>query len=654
MKKISCLIILSIFTPLNLKSSELSFNGVKNNFHPSDLYLMDRNNLELEIIRVDDSKRSLAWTTLNETSNALLKYLIISEDKSFYEHDGVDWSAIAKAAYLRILNSNSKRGASTITMQLVNVVNPEMKGIKKGINEKVDQINDALKLEKSWTKNQILEAYLNIIPFRGEIVGIRAASYAFFNKSPGNLNNLESALLVSMIRSPNAKIDDVALRTCRLLEDQNCSRAFKFTHKILSKKYRINNNKKLVNIVDQSFVVKNFDKNRIQTTLSKNIQKIALDALHDQMKNLKEQNLSDGAILVINNHTNEVIAYIANSGDQFSATPRFDNIRARRQAGSTLKPFIYAKALDENLMSTSSLVDDSPIDIPTGTGSIYFPRNYDNSFHGLVPIGVSLGSSLNVPAVKTLQLVGGKVMINLFKKLGFTRLEDEKYYGPSLALGSVDVTLWDLVHAYMGLHNNKIFKKETEDNIFQLLSDPENRRLTFGTDSILSFPFKVAVKTGTSKDMRDNWCIGFSKNYTVGVWVGNSNGKAMWNVSGITGAAPVFRAVMLELEKNNIKQSEINFKIAEKIERINSKILTQIHYPVDGEIIGFDNEIPEDLQRMPIEIENFKVNHQVLINKEKINYENKNFLWKVQKGKYELSLLNEKNELLQLVHFEVR
>jgi penicillin-binding protein 1C len=411
----------------------------------------------------------------------------------------------------------------------------------------------------------------------------------------------------------------------------------------------------IVNIIDPSFVMKNnLRENSIRTTLSKNIQQTALGALHEQIKNLKDQNLSDGAILVINNSTNEVLAYVANAGDQFSSSPRVDNIRSRRQAGSTLKPFIYAHAIDMNFLTSDSIISDSAIDIPIGLGSIYFPRNYDNSFHGDVPLKVALGSSLNVPAVKTLLLVTGEKIINLFKKLGLKRLEDASYYGPSLALGSVDITLWDLVHAYMGLHNGKNFKKTTEDELFNILSDDENRRLTFGTNSVLAMPFKVAVKTGTSKDMRDNWCIGYSKNYTVGVWVGNSNGKAMWNVSGITGAAPIFRAVMLELEKNNSFNQYLVKPEMDKINKLEDKSISKIRYPVDGEIIGFDNDIPLNLQKMPIEIENLKSNQKILINDKPIQEKLENYLWPVTKGHFELSLQDYKNESIHKIHFEVR
>ena len=195
---------------------------------------------------------------------------------------------------------------------------------------------------------------------------------------------------------------------------------------------------------------------------------------------------------------------------------------------------------------------------------IYQPRNYDSQFKGLVTSRVALASSLNVPAVKALSLVGMEPFLSKLRQLGIKRLKESgDFYGPSLALGSADVSLWELVNGYRTLANEgiwdelrlrlkeeslsgkrKVFSREAAFLVSDILSDREARSLTFGLENPLATRFWTAVKTGTSKDMRDNWCIGYSKRYTVGVWVGNFNGEPMWNVSGITGAAPVWVEVM--------------------------------------------------------------------------------------------------------------
>lgn len=638
---------------LNIYSFEGTFEEVKKNFLPSDVKVYDRDGRELETIRVNDKVRSLEWTSLNKTSFAFKNFLISSEDQSFYDHSGVDLKALFKAFVDRIKDKNSKRGASTITMQLINLLHPEMKGIKKDVWDKIEQIKLSIDLEKRWTKDQILEAYINLTPFKGELLGIAATSYGLFQKAPAALNNDESALLVAMIRSPNAQNEIIAMRACRLLKQNNCQKIYNLTSKLLSKDYSITRVYKNLNILDESIIKKNIFNNNIYTTIDFDIQRTALTALHEQIKNLKSQNMNDGAVLVIDNKTNEILAYVPNSGDGFSSSPRVDNIRAYRQAGSTLKPFIYALAFDRNLLSPNSLIDDAELDVPIGNGSIYYPKNYDNKFHGVVEAKVALGSSLNVPAVKTLMLVKGENVVTFLNKLGFKNLKDAGYYGPSLALGSVDVSLWDLTHGYSQLSKTKLLTDETKKDLFNVLTNADNRKLSFGTSSILSMPFNVAVKTGTSKDMRDNWCVGYTKNYTIGVWVGNSNGKPMWNVSGVQGAAPILRSVFMSLEKDKIHQNQIAFNdpIAEKIVR--PQIL-KLNYPVNGEIIGFDSEIPSDLQLLPIEIDGPKQNIQVKIDDQIINPKDSNYFWKIVRGKHLISLSNASGEVVDQVAIEVR
>ena len=224
-------------------------------------------------------------------------------------------------------------------------------------------------------------------------------------------------------------------------------------------------------------------------------------------------------------------------------------------------------------------------------------------------------------------------------------------------MGSVDVSLWDLTRAYQKLNVSHLLKKEAREEMFTILSSSENRRLTFGTDSLLSFPFNVAVKTGTSKDMRDNWCVGFTKNYTVGVWVGNSSGNAMWNVSGITGAAPIFRSVFMALEGGTMKSNQLQIQMAsfKNVEKIEDKKISTIKYPVNGEIIGFDLEIPSELQKLPIEINNLKDFHKMTINEIELQpTPNNHYYWDIKKGKHQLALKNDKNEILEVVNFEVR
>jgi penicillin-binding protein 1C len=237
-----------------------------------------------------------------------------------------------------------------------------------------------------------------------------------------------------------------------------------------------------------------------------------------------------------------------------------DAAAALRQAGSTLKPFLYAQAIAENRITAASLLEDSSAHIPTASG-LYIPQNYDRSFKGWVSARTALGASLNVPAVRALVMVSPDAFARQLRSLGLPLKNDGDFYGYSLALGSADVSLLSLTNAYRALANggqyseasfsptNKAAQQAALNPqaafiISDILSDGNARARTFGTDSVLATRFWTAVKTGTSKDMRDNWAIGYSQHYTVGVWVGNASGASMWDVSGISGAAPIWASVM--------------------------------------------------------------------------------------------------------------
>src|SRR5262249_46648392 len=239
-----------------------------------------------------------------------------------------------------------------------------------------------------------------------------------------------------------------------------------------------------------------------------------------------------------------------------------DGVRAKRQPGSALKPLLYGLALDLRLLTPASLIEDTPLEIAVPDG-LYRPQNYDEHFRGPVTLRTALAASLNVPAVRTLQLVGTETFVQQLKRLGFAGMvERGDYYGPALEVGSADVSLWELTNAYRTLANGgmwsslrltpdepaasatRVYSEPATFLISNILSDRASRSPTFGLDNPLATRFWSAVKTGTSKDMRDNWCVGYSRRYTVGVWVGNFSGQPMADVSGVTGAAPIWLEVM--------------------------------------------------------------------------------------------------------------
>lgn len=324
---------------------------------------------------------------------------------------------------------------------------------------------------------------------------------------------------------------------------------------------------------------------RVISTIDGGLQRFATEVLKYQLNLLKNQNVHDGAVLVMDNKTGDILAYVANGGTSSSAR-YVDGIRARRQTGSTLKPFLYEIAIEKHLITAASVIDDSPLDIPTSAG-LYIPRDYDNEFRGLVSVRTALSSSLNVPAVRTLMLVGEEPFVARLRELGFENIDESgDYYGISLALGSADISLYELVNAYRTLANGgvwseprltfnskrntpkRVMKAEAAFIISNILSDMGARSITFGFENPISTRFWTAAKTGTSKDMRDNWCIGYSQMYTVGVWIGNFTGEPMWNVTGITGAAPLWLDIMNYLYHNSTSALPQTLKgvIAKRIE----------------------------------------------------------------------------------------
>lgn len=680
-----------------------SFQEVKDSYKKSDAVLLDRHGKVIHELRTDHRVRRLEWTSLKDISPALIQAVIFSEDKRFYKHKGIDLLAFGSTTIKNIF-AESQRGASTITMQLAAMLNKKLKpkSPKRTLSEKLEQIMAAMEIERSWTKQEILEAYLNLIFFRGEIQGVSAASRGLFKKETNGLNESESAILASLIRSPNAHIDDVAKRACALnaaINTQNNCEDIKAAAKsTLSTPYSIKQQLTFAPHVAHQLL----KSGKVISTLDGKLQRYAAEILQHQLNQIKNQNVRDGAVLVLENKTGDVLAYVANSG-QYSSARYVDGIKAKRQAGSALKPFLYAIAFEKRILTPASVLNDSPLDVATPLG-IYKPQNYENDYKGLVSARIALASSLNIPAVKTLSLISVESFIQRLRKMGFSQIESDEYYGLSLALGSADVSLLEMTNAYRMLANKGVWSdlrlrsdnyKERRRRIFSeeaaflassILSDRTARGATFGLENPLSTRFWTAVKTGTSKDMRDNWCIGYSERYTVGVWVGNFSGEPMWDVSGISGAAPIWLEIMNYLHSNTasipprppagISERKIKFQDETEPKRTEWFIKgteptgltanetyiyfnriplnSRITYPLDGTVIALDPDIPEGQQLLFFEAEADDVEFDWLLNSEKIEGSKTMSAWKLRKGKFMLSLIDKQNKVIDTADFEVR
>lgn len=723
-----------------------SFSEVKRAHQPSNALLLDRHGRLMHSIRLDMQAQRALWVELQHISPQLAYAVIAAEDKNFESHSGVDWSALASATWDNtwgLLSRQRSRGASTLTMQLVGLLDEtQVKAGRRSISDKVSQSALALRLEQSWTKSQILEAYLNLASFKGELVGVGALSHGLFGKAPQGLNAVESAVAAVLLRSPNAKSAVVSRRACNLLvtlkHPTDCGEVSAmvdsaFLRPPMDSTRWVSSPQASPHLAQK--LLANTPKGRspkVQTLCSSlllPLQTFAQQSLKQQLAQLTLQNVEDGAVLVLDNATGEVLAWVGSSGD-LSQAREVDGVTALRQAGSTLKPFLYALAFEKQYLSPASLLEDAPYTLDTGNG-LYAPQNYEAAYKGWVSVRSALGNSLNIPAVKAVVQTGVDPFYQQLLKLGFSSLtQSADWYGYSLALGSADVSLLMLSNAYRAMANGgqwspirltpaqltehqsaatvylpcttaacsvltagkpqRAMSPQSSFMVGNILSDRSARALTFGLESWLSTPYWSAVKTGTSKDMRDNWCIGYSSRYTVGVWVGNASGKPMHDVSGITGAAPVWREVMDWLHRGNAQQGRaivpsvqptppdnlVNQKIrfepriepprqewfirgaaptTSVIELVQRPVSTRIHYPTQGTVLALDADIPPKRQRIQFSAgASMQKGWTWKLNGVPLTLANIQHGWLPMPGSHRLQLLNDKGTVVDEVQFTVR
>lgn len=547
-----------------------TYEEVRAQHASSEALLLARDGEVLHRLRTDPLVRRGRWVPLAEVSSALRTALVLSEDRRFHEHSGVDWKAVSAAAWGNLFNERT-RGASTITMQLTGLLEEGANPLgRRGVVDKMGQAVAARVLDRRWRKDQILEAYLNLVPFRGEVEGIDALSRTLFGKAAHGLDTREAAIAAALVRAPNAGARAVARRACSVLlamePGASCAELDVLVPVALQRKAWEPGEGVAPHLARQLLAPADGTQRppQLRTTLSAGLQRHALQVLQQHLRELGGRNVQDGAVVVLDNASGEVLAYVGSAGLAGSAA-QVDAVVAPRQTGSTLKPFLYAQALAERRLTAGSLLEDAPAQIATGSG-LYIPQNYDRRFRGAVSVRTALAASLNVPAVRTLALVSPDAFHGQLRALGVPLKESGDWYGYSLALGSPDVGLLPLANAYRALANGgrhggvrfvpgprtpdrQVLDARAAFVVGDILSDPQARASTFGTGSVLATRFWTAVKTGTSKDMRDNWAIGWSRDYTVGVWVGNASGAPMWDVSGTSGAAPVWAGVMRFLHR---------------------------------------------------------------------------------------------------------
>jgi len=682
-----------------------TFDEVRRDFRPSDTLVLDRDGQLLQRVRTDPAVRRGQWTALADISPTLRTAMVLSEDKRFYEHSGVDWRAVSAAAWGNLWNTRT-RGASTITMQLAGLLDDDLRrsGGGRSLGQKLGQTVAAQRLEQSWRKDQILEAYLNIVPFRGEIVGIDALSRTLFGKAPHGLDAREAAVAAALVRAPNAKLAVVAQRACELMRTMepgsrpDCDAVDMFTSAALQRRAFDASEGIAPHLARHAVAARTEDTlGDIRTTLRAPLQRFALETLQRHLRELRGRNVEDGAAVVLDNTSGDVLAWIGSSG-ALSRAAEVDGVLAQRQPGSTLKPFLYAEAIAERRLTAASLLDDSSAQINTAAG-LYIPQNYDRQFKGYVSVRTALAASLNVPAVRTLVMVSPEAFARQLRAAGLPLAQSGDYYGYSLALGSAEVSLLALTNAYRTLANGGRFSQtrylpapvtpqrgsppaidpRAAFIVGDILSDAHARAGTFGLDSVLGTRFWTAVKTGTSKDMRDNWAIGWSQRYTVGVWVGNASGAPMWDVSGTSGAAPVWAELMAFLHRGvpsgaptqpaGVVQKPVRF--GDELEAARSEWFIagteqsmfaiapdaaaesapRITSPVDGTIIAIDPDIPPGSQRVRFEADGRALQWRI---DGKPFSRGSSAQWLPWPGRHVVELIDSRGRLADSIRIEVR
>ncbi len=508
---------------------------------------------------------------------------IAAEDKRFYAHGGVDPWAVLRAAVGQAgwRHAGERRsGGSTISEQLIKLAQPRPRTLFSKVLEAVQ----AWRLEEVWTKDRILAAYLNRLDYGNLNFGCAEAAHAYFNKPLADLSLAEAAFLAALPQSPTRlnpyrHMERARQRQQWVLQrmEADGSLAADELRRACAEPLRLRPKQRpfgAPHFVDWMFARNGHQTlagagkdGEIRTTLDLGLNRYIAERLRQHLSGLRAEHVGNGAVVVIDNRRAEVVAMVG-SADYFSPHGgQINGAWARRSPGSTIKPFTYLLAFERG-STPADVVADLPTEFPARS-AIYRPQNYSHRYYGPMRMRVALANSLNISAVKVLadHAGGPAVLLGSLRDCGLTTLpQNADHYGLGLTLGNAEARLVELTNAYAclarlgeyqpyralpdtGVAKNgaQVYDPRAAYLIADILSDNAARALSFGVDSNLRWEFPVACKTGTSTDFRDNWAIGYTPEYTVGVWVGNFDGKPMVDVSGVTGAGPVLHEVFERL-----------------------------------------------------------------------------------------------------------
>lgn len=555
--------------------------------------LYDNNN---QVFFSFDGGREKTYAPLSKIPQHTQKAIIASEDKDFYTHSGFSFKAIIRSLIADIKQRDFVYGGSTLTQQLVKNT---LLTSNKSLLRKFEEIILAEELEQKFSKDEILEMYLNSAYFGEGAVGINEAAHTYFGKNPEDLTLAESTVITGLLPAPS--------RLSPLQETQNESktRQKEILQKMLEQGYisqsqkdqaeqeelKFHSDKKQLNQVAYHFafmvrdeLIKKYGEEniknsgyKVKTTIDLNWQDFAQKEIKNNVERLASNNVSNSAAVVVDSKTGEVKALVGSKdwgADKFGMVNVATSLR---QPGSSFKPIVYATAFERGTITPATILKDQPITYrdPTGYSPPYSPQNYDRAFRGQVSARRALANSLNIPSVEVLSKVGIPAAVEMGQRLGLTTLTEPDKYGLSLTLGSAEVRLVEMTGVYsifanQGLKNNITIISEIKDKnnqiiysyqpnpkrvlspevaflISSILSDNKTSAEVFGNVLTISRP--AAVKTGTSELYRDSWTVGYTPQLTIGVWVGNNDGAPMSNIAGSLGAAPAWKNLMEQFLK---------------------------------------------------------------------------------------------------------
>ncbi|QHS09883.1 transglycosylase domain-containing protein [Sinimarinibacterium sp. NLF-5-8] len=570
--------------------------------------------------RHDGGWNAVELRSLAQLPPLLIEAVIGAEDRRFYSHAGLDWRARAAALWQWGRHRRAVRGASTLSEQVIKLLHPRPRTLWTRWLEGWE----ARRLEQRFSKAQILEFYLNQVPYAANRRGVEAAAQYYFDRSVETLTAREQLALAVLLRAPSGLIrapqrlqlavDRLALYlTARGIAGAEAAAAGELTIVGSTRRRESARAAHFIRAVLRRPAA--HARATLNSSLDAELQVAAERFLYQRLQDLAAYGAVNGAALVVDTDGNRVRAW-ASVDVEHPETIGIDAVLTPRQPGSSLKPLLYAQAFESG-WGVQTQIDDVPL-AERVNGGLHEYRNYSRSHYGRVSVAEALGNSLNIPAVKALQRVGSEAFLQRLQRLGVTTLTAHpRVYGDGLALGNAEISLYELVQAYTALARQgrytplTVFEDAREAqpeqvvydavaarSINGILSDPAARLLEFGPGGVLQFPARTAVKTGTSSDYRDAWTIAYNGQYVVGIWIGNLSGRATQGITGARGPALLARSLLARLTPNRPLPIEDappeGIAVAEDA-RAHAGALRLLQ-PYDGLQLAFDPRIPADLQ----------------------------------------------------------